>query len=168
MQVGGHAGKGGIQVGVIQVGGHPGRGEGGGGGPSRWGASRFPGFTPSSIKGLVTRLASRWDWVGLSTCLPCKLEAHTLQSCTPSCKGVHPDALSLPSLSLTPSFSPPRPSFLPPLPHPPTCSGHGAELFTYWKYLDSNVSIMTSQYYKSLRKMEEEGGREGGGWVGER
>ena len=37
-------------------------------------------------------------------------------------------------------------------------SGHGGELLTYWKRLDESLNIMASQYYTSLRKIEENDG----------
>ena len=37
------------------------------------------------------------------------------------------------------------------------CSGHCGELFYYWQFLDSALSVMAGQYHKNLKKMEEEG-----------
>lgn len=34
-------------------------------------------------------------------------------------------------------------------------SGHGGELLSYWKRLDESLNLMASQYYTSLRKIEE-------------
>ena len=34
-------------------------------------------------------------------------------------------------------------------------SGRSAELLSYWQFLDPAVSVMATQYYKSLRKLEE-------------